>query len=103
MRHILVDHARARRASKRGGNFLTIGLDGASMIGSAADENLVALDETLSRSQTLDSTASQVVELRFFGGLTKKETGEALGISVSTVQRKWEFDRLVFRSAQPRT
>jgi RNA polymerase sigma factor (TIGR02999 family) len=107
MRHILVDHARARGAEKRGGNLLTVELDGANAVASLRDENVLALDEVLARLEVLDGNASRVVELRFFGGLTEKETSEALDISVSTVKRKWEFarawlfDQLSSSSAHP--
>ncbi len=93
MRHILVDHARARFTEKRGGNLLNISLDDVNVVGSMRDESLLALDEVLTRLEALDSTASRLVEMRFFGGLTERETGEALGLSVSSVKRKWEFAR----------
>jgi RNA polymerase sigma factor (TIGR02999 family) len=93
MRHILVDHARARHAEKRGGNLLSMALDDVNAVAYMRDENLLALDEALTRLTALDSTAGRLVEMRFFGGLTERETGEALGMSVSGVKRKWEFAR----------
>jgi RNA polymerase sigma-70 factor (ECF subfamily) len=93
MRHILVDHARARCTEKRGGNLFNVALEDAKVVGSMRDENLLALDEALTRLESLDSTAGRLVEMRFFGGLTEKETGEALNMSVSSVKRKWEFAR----------
>jgi len=93
MRHILVDHARARGSEKRGGKLLNVAIGGAEGITPARDESLLALDEVLKRLEALDNTAGRIVEMRFFGGLTEKETAESLGISVSTVKRKCEFAR----------
>jgi DNA-directed RNA polymerase specialized sigma24 family protein len=70
-----------------------VALDDVNAVASMRDENLLALDEALTRLTALDRTASRLVEMRFFGGLTEKETGEALGMSVSSVKRKWEFAR----------
>jgi RNA polymerase sigma factor (TIGR02999 family) len=93
MRQILVDHARAKATDKRGGGWIRLSLDAAGELGEGRNEDLVALDEALSRLQELDFQAGQVVELRFFGGLTEKESAEALGISVASVKRAWEFAR----------
>ncbi len=92
MRRILVDHARARTAEKRGGGRIQA-LEAAAATAAADDEQLVALDEALARLEELDPRAGRVVELRFFGGLTEKEAAEVLGISVSTLKREWEFAR----------
>ena len=91
MRRILVDHARSRTYLKRGGgaaaHFARRGCSSAS--GKGAD--LVALDDALAALAVIDERKSQVVELRFFGGLTVEETAEALHVSPETVVRDWRF------------
>jgi RNA polymerase sigma-70 factor (ECF subfamily) len=91
MRHILVDHARARNAKKRPDAQLHISLADVDIAASQPAEDLVALDEALSDLEAVDARASRVVELRFFGGLTEPEAAEALGISISTLKRDWTF------------
>jgi RNA polymerase sigma factor (TIGR02999 family) len=93
MRHILVDHARARASQKRGGGQVTIELDEALAAAPSADVNLLKLDDALNRLAELDPRKSQVVELRFFGGLSLEETAEALKVSTKTVQRDWDLAR----------
>ncbi len=91
MRHVLVEHARARNALKRGDVRLRISL---SDVHDAADEraeDLVALDEALSKLEALDARAARVVELRYFTGLSERETAVAMGISLSTLKRDWNF------------
>jgi RNA polymerase sigma factor (TIGR02999 family) len=92
IRRILVDHARARRAKKRGGEHLRVTITDLSTV-SDTDEDLLAVDVVLSRLQRLDSRAAKVVELRFFAGLEEKEIAEFLGVSVATVKRDWIFAR----------
>jgi len=90
MRRILVDHARRHATAKRGGGVRPLSLDG--LDGVPVDERahlLVALDDALGRLGALDARQAQVVECRFFGGLTEDETAEALGVSVRTVKRDW--------------
>jgi RNA polymerase sigma-70 factor, ECF subfamily len=88
MRRILVDHARQHRAAKRcGGQRVTLDADVAITEGRSLD--LLALDDALARLATLDARQSQVVELRFFGGLDIAHTAEALGVSPATVKRDW--------------
>ena len=89
MRCILVDHARSRGSEKRGGGAYTIALDEAVLIVEKQDVNLLALDEALSRLGVHDPRLGQVVELRFFGGLSVEETGQALKIAPATVKRDW--------------
>jgi RNA polymerase sigma factor (TIGR02999 family) len=91
MRNILVDYARARNARKRSGDHVLISLSDVEPAASGLDEDLVALDEALSRLEALDSRASRVVELRYFGGLSERETAAALDISIATVKRDWSF------------
>lgn len=89
IRHILVDHARRRQAEKRGGSVTKLTLLEDAALPGRRDVDLVALDDALTDLAALDAQQAQVVELRFFAGLTIPETGEALGISPSTVQRHW--------------
>ena len=89
MRHILVDHARARRSLKRGGGRVPMSLDAADLGTEERADLLVALDEALDRLRQLDERRARVVECRFFGGMTEDETAEALGISNRTAQREW--------------
>jgi len=89
MRRILVDHARARLAMKRGGGRLRVsGIEGLSPA-AGADIDLIALDEALNELAMLDPQQSQIVDVRFFGGLSVEETAEALGVSPATVKRDW--------------
>ena len=91
MRNILVDHARARAAAKRGGERVSITeVDGAV---EARGVDLLALDEALERLALLDLDLARVVELRYFGGLTTRETAEATGVSTATVEREWATAR----------
>jgi RNA polymerase sigma factor (TIGR02999 family) len=88
MRRILVDYARSYRALRRGGGLQRVSLDDAIMMAERGD-TLVALDEALERLAELNERLSQVVECRYFGGLTEKETAEALGVTPRTVERDW--------------
>ena len=89
MRHILVDHARARGAARRGGNNLTMVLDEAVAAPAEREVNVVALDDALNRLAALDARQATIVEMRFFGGLSIEETAAALELSASTVKRDW--------------
>lgn len=91
MRHLLVDYARARNAKKRADGNVRISLHDVHVTAEARDEDLVALDEALSRLEQIDARVSRVVELRFFTGLSERETAEALKISLSTLKRDWSF------------
>lgn len=91
MRRILVDYARARNARKGPGKHVRVCLEELSHLGTGPDQELVALDEALHHLARLEHRASRVVELRFFAGLDERETAEALGVSVSTVERDWQF------------
>lgn len=94
MRHILVDHARKHTADKRGQGGTKLSLDDAVDLAAARNVNLISLDEALVTLATLDEEQSRIVELRFFGGLTIRETAETLEISEMTVSRKWKTARL---------
>ena len=93
LRHIVVDHARSKHAQKRGGSQATISLDEAYGLAIPTDSRVLDLDRTLVRLEKLDARAAQVVELRFFGGLTDEEVGKTVGISLATVKRDWDFAR----------
>lgn len=93
MRRILVDHARKHYAEKRGGAETRISLDDAQLFGQEKDVEVVAVDEALFDLARLDAQQSQIVELRFFAGLTLDETAEVLRISRSSVQREWNMAR----------
>jgi len=90
MRRILVDHARARQAEKRGSG-LVVSLDEAIDVSDRNADQLLALDEALKTLTELDPQQSRVVELRYFGGMTLEETAEALGVSRATVIREWRM------------
>lgn len=94
MRHILVDHARAVAADKRGGGAQKITLNEAvSFSNQPQNVDLLALDEALQKLAEQDAMQSRIVELRFFGGLTVEETAEVLRISPATVKREWSTAR----------
>jgi RNA polymerase sigma factor (TIGR02999 family) len=94
MRRILVDHARAGLAGKRGGERQRVTLSAVDGWTPVSDgEDILALDVTLSKLETLDPRAARVVELRFFGGLQEDEVAEVLGVSVITVKRDWKAAR----------
>ena len=89
MRQILIDHARSKHYEKRGGGAIKISLDDTAILSDERAAELVALDEALKELAKFDSRQSQIVELRFFGGLTLAETAEFLKISSDTVTRDW--------------
>lgn len=89
MRRILVDHARAHSAAKRGGPGYKFSLGDAEKFGTNPDLEIVALHEVLERLAKIDPRQSQVVELRFFGGLTIEQAAEVMNVSHATVEREW--------------
>jgi RNA polymerase sigma factor (TIGR02999 family) len=92
MRRILCDHARARRADKRGGNAPRLALDEAlGLAGAGGTPDLADLDEALQKLAALSERQAKVVEMRFFAGLSVEEAAEALGSSPATVKRDWTF------------
>ena len=93
MRRILVEAARRKGRDKRGGGRRRIDLDDACARTSAPDDNLLAIDEALTRLADLDPVRAQLVKLRFFAGLTMPEAAVALGISLATAERYWAFAR----------
>ena len=94
MRRILVDHARTRQYAKRGGGAAKVSFDEALEVSSDARPDLVALDDALQALAAVDSRKSQVVEMRFFGGLSVEETAQALGVSPETVMRDWRLAKV---------
>ena len=94
MRRILVDEARARGYQKRGGGAPMLSLDEALIVPAAPGKDLVALDDALTALAEVDGRKSQVVEMRFFGGLSLDETAEALQVSRDTVKRDWKMAKL---------
>jgi RNA polymerase sigma-70 factor (ECF subfamily) len=89
MRRILVDHARANQARKRGDGIGTISLNDALFPSPEREPEILALDEALDRLARFDERQSKIVELRFFAGMNEQETGHVLGISARTVKRDW--------------
>jgi len=97
MRRILVDYARKRRYAKRGGGALEISLDEALMVSDERSTEVVAVHEALERLVEFDQRKSQIVELRFFGGLSIDETAEVIGVSPGTVMRDWTLAKAWLR------
>jgi len=93
MRRILVDYARRRQYQKRGGGALQVTLSEAESLGDERTPDLLALDEALESLAQIDPRRSQVVELKFFGGLSIEETAEVLKVSSTTVERDWTIAR----------
>lgn len=95
MRRILVDYARARNADRRGGPQKPASLDEfPSLQAPLADETILALDEALNRLEVMSVRAAQVIEMRFFAGLTESESAQVLGVTRRTVNRDWEMARI---------
>jgi RNA polymerase sigma-70 factor (ECF subfamily) len=101
MRRILISHARARLTSKRGGGMTRVDLDGAFEIGTEPESMIVALDEALSRLEKESPRAYQLVELKFFAGLSFEEAALAMDVSSRTLKRDWEVaKRWLYRELQ---
>jgi RNA polymerase sigma factor (TIGR02999 family) len=93
MRRLLVDYARTRHATKRGGEFVRVDIENADPSEPAHFDDVLAIDDLLMKLATSDPRMAQIVELRFFGGLTNLEIGEVLGIHERTVKRDWQVAR----------
>jgi RNA polymerase sigma factor (TIGR02999 family) len=91
MRRILIDFARSRNYQKRGPNFAHIQLEEAATVSAVVGAELLAVDQALRQLATVDTRRSEVVEMRFFGGLTVEETAAALHVSPETVMRDWKL------------
>jgi RNA polymerase sigma-70 factor, ECF subfamily len=94
MRHILVDHARAGRARKRGGGAAKVTFDEALAVSDEPRQDFVALDDALEALSKFDERKSRVIELRFFGGLTVEETASVVKVSPETVMRDWQLAKV---------
>ena len=94
MRRILINYANARRRKKRGGENENLELDESILIATESkDLDLIALDEALTRLAAIDEQQANIVELRYFGGLTIEETSEVLGIAPATIKRDWKMTK----------
>ena len=93
MRRVLVDHARANRAARRSGLFSRVTLDPEMAVTQPVDVDVLDLDAALERLAAFDRRKSQIAELRFFGGLSLKEAGDVLNVSLATVERDWQVAR----------
>lgn len=93
MRRIMVDHARQRHAQKRGGGAIRVSLDECAAITPTRADELLALDEAMEKLATFDPRKAQVVEMRYFGGLTMEEIADLLKVHVNTVMRDWAAAR----------
>lgn len=98
MRQILVDEARKRNSAKRGGGAIQVSLAEATTVAQEQAANVVALDKALKGLERIDVRQSEIVELRFFGGLSIDETAEVLKVSPGTVMRDWTFARAWLRN-----
>jgi RNA polymerase sigma factor (TIGR02999 family) len=103
MRRILVDHARARKMAKRAGQWKRITLDEDVAVFAERDLDILDLDRALTRLSEFDPRKSRVAELRFFAGLSLRETGHVLDISIATVEREWTAARAWLYSELTRT
>lgn len=97
MRRILINHAKDRQAKKRQGNVRTVSLDDAVSFFERREVDLMALDDALNGLAVLDPQQTQIVELRFFGGLTIEEVAEVVGLSPATIKREWDSAKLWLR------
>jgi RNA polymerase sigma factor (TIGR02999 family) len=89
MRQVLVDHARRRGAAKRGGDWVRTGLTGEEPMGTPRMAEVLALDDALDELDRRNPRLREVVECRFFAGMSEEEIAEALGVSTRTVERDW--------------
>jgi RNA polymerase sigma factor (TIGR02999 family) len=98
MRQLLVDHARERQAQKRGGGMPRVDLEADALAAEGDTQALLDLDEALTALAGVDARLANVVELRFFGGLTEDETADALGVTARTVRRDWTKAKALLRA-----
>ena len=103
MRRILVDYARAHYATKRGGDRYCVSLRNIASFGAEPDADLLALHDVLNGLEEVDPVQARIVELRFFGGLTIKETAEVMGTSHATVEREWKMAKAYLKRELTRT
>jgi RNA polymerase sigma factor (TIGR02999 family) len=101
MRRILVEHARGRTRAKRGGEVRKVSLDEAATLADGKAADMVALDDALNGLAEFDPRKSQIVELRYFGGLNIEETAEVIGVSPATVKREWNTAKIWLHRKSP--
>jgi RNA polymerase sigma factor (TIGR02999 family) len=94
MRRILIDNARHKRRTKHGGRLQRVAIEEVDVPCNLPPDELLALDEALTELERVDPCGAKIVKLRFFGGLTHRQIAEALGVSLSTVERSWAFSRV---------
>lgn len=99
MRHVLIDHARARARDKRGGGAARVSLDGAGLVAAGRTPDLLALDEALRDLEAVDGRKARIIELRYFAGLTIEEAAEVLKVAPVTVRRQERMARAWLRRA----
>jgi len=97
MREVLIDHARARKRSKRGAGQALVRLEDAGDVNGNRDVEMIALDDALTDLDRVDPQQRRIVELRYFGGLTVEETAHVLGSSPATVNREWRMAKAWLR------
>jgi len=97
MRRVLVDHARARNAAKRGGGWQRVTVDESIAIRDDRIEDVLAVDAALDRFARIDPKAARIIEMRFFAGMTEREVAEALGTSERWVRKQWAYARAWLR------
>ena len=102
MRHVLVDRAKASFALKRDGHLGQVTLEDDQVATDARPEELINLNEAIERLAAVEPRLAQVIDCRFFGGLSEPETAEALGVTTRTVQRDWAKARMILRRALER-
>jgi RNA polymerase sigma factor (TIGR02999 family) len=103
MRKILIDHARARNADKRGGGRAALSISNIAELPVAENPSgFLALDDAILRLEQVDARSAEVVRLRFYAGLPEESTADALGVSIRTVRREWAFARAWLRDALER-
>ena len=103
MRQILVDEARKRDSAKRGGGGIQVSLTEVTNVPQEQAANVIALDDALKTLESIDGRQSEIIELRFFGGLSIEETAEVLSVSPGTVMRDWTFARAWLRNEMSRS
>ena len=103
MRRILIDYARAKQAEKRGGDRYCVSLKHCRAFGDEPDADLLDLHDALDKLTEIDTVQAQIVELRFFGGLTIKETAQVMKISHATVEREWKIAKAFLKCELTKT
>lgn len=103
MRQILIDHARTRKADKRGGGVVPLTMDAAAAVGVARSSTMIAIDDALAELAKTDPMKAQLIEMRFFGGMTAEESAEVLNLSVAEVRRHLRVAQAWLQSELDRT